>query len=255
MLSIQARLFAASVAFLAFVSPIRTAQGQFTNELNVPPDFDQRGAPFARVVDGDSAGGARIDMGPFEFVPSTEPELPGDYNADDIVDAADYLIWRKNVGAPAGTLPNDIDGGTIGPAQYSTWRAHFGDSLPATGAGTDSAGSLASATSLEGHPTGRPFSTTAIDLAMADLATKRGASVRGGNYSIPRATELDGVARSRQLLLLDSVCERVTRATADKSAGDGNRVDAPTADGTSKSFADASEALFAELQSGPKLLD
>jgi hypothetical protein len=40
------------------------------------------------------------------------PDLPGDYNDDGTVDAADYVAWRKNVGAPAGTLPNDIDGGT-----------------------------------------------------------------------------------------------------------------------------------------------
>ena len=49
--------------------------------------------------------------------------FPGDYNDDDFVDAADYVAWRKNVGEPAGTLPNDIDGGTIGPPQYDTWRA------------------------------------------------------------------------------------------------------------------------------------
>jgi T5SS/PEP-CTERM-associated repeat protein/autotransporter-associated beta strand protein len=53
--------------------------------------------------------------------------LAGDYNNNGSVDAADYVVWRKNVGAPAGTLPNDIDGGLIGPAQYATWRTHFGE--------------------------------------------------------------------------------------------------------------------------------
>jgi T5SS/PEP-CTERM-associated repeat protein len=37
--------------------------------------------------------------------------LPGDYNADGSVDAADYLVWRKNDSTPAG---------------YDTWRANFG---------------------------------------------------------------------------------------------------------------------------------
>jgi hypothetical protein len=55
------------------------------------------------------------------------PGHPGDYNDDGLVDASDYVVWRKNVGAPAGALPNDIDGGTIGPAQYQTWRANFGE--------------------------------------------------------------------------------------------------------------------------------
>ena len=63
--------------------------------------------------------------------------LPGDYNEDAVVDAADYTVWRDNFGAPAGTLPNDVDGGMIGQAQYDTWKANFGMT---TGAG---GGSLA----------------------------------------------------------------------------------------------------------------
>jgi hypothetical protein len=52
--------------------------------------------------------------------------LPGDYNSDGLVDAADYSVWRNNVGSAAGSLPNDPDGGTIGPAQYATWVANYG---------------------------------------------------------------------------------------------------------------------------------
>ncbi|TWT47413.1 beta strand repeat-containing protein [Botrimarina hoheduenensis] len=55
--------------------------------------------------------------------------LPGDYNNDGSVDAADYTVWRDNVGAAAGALVNDIDGGPIGTAQYATWRVNFGDTL------------------------------------------------------------------------------------------------------------------------------
>ncbi|MEX0614054.1 MAG: hypothetical protein WD229_18185 [Pirellulales bacterium] len=35
----------------------------------------------------------------------------GDYNRNGVVDAADYVVWRKNDGTPAG---------------YNTWRANFG---------------------------------------------------------------------------------------------------------------------------------
>ena len=56
--------------------------------------------------------------------------LPGDFNNDGAVDAADYTVWRDNVGAPEGTLVNDIDGGVIGEAQYDRWVAHFGQTLP-----------------------------------------------------------------------------------------------------------------------------
>jgi len=43
---------------------------------------------------------------------SGPPPLQGDYNSDGQVDAADYVLWRKN----------DIDG----QAGYNTWRANFG---------------------------------------------------------------------------------------------------------------------------------
>mgnify|MGYP006201951823 CR=1 FL=1 len=46
--------------------------------------------------------------------------LPGDFNHDDVVDAADYVVWRKT-------------GGT--PQQYGEWRANFGRSA-AAGAST-----------------------------------------------------------------------------------------------------------------------
>jgi hypothetical protein len=51
--------------------------------------------------------------------------LVGDYNGNGIVDAADYIVWRKNQGT-THMLPNDSIGGTIGAAQYDQWRAHFG---------------------------------------------------------------------------------------------------------------------------------
>jgi hypothetical protein len=60
--------------------------------------------------------------------------LAGDYNGDGNVDAADYVVWRRHVGAEAGTLSNDVDGGVIGAAQYETWRENFGRTAPGAGA-------------------------------------------------------------------------------------------------------------------------
>ncbi|TWT77339.1 hypothetical protein Pla123a_19990 [Posidoniimonas polymericola] len=81
----------------------------------------------------------RIDVSGLSRSPSTtailhlefgpEIALPGDYNADGVVDAADYTVWRENVDGPAGVLPNDPNGGTIGDAQYATWKTHFGKTL------------------------------------------------------------------------------------------------------------------------------
>ena len=41
----------------------------------------------------------------------TSAGIPGDFNNDGKVDAADYVVWRKTDGTPAG---------------YNVWRAHFG---------------------------------------------------------------------------------------------------------------------------------
>jgi hypothetical protein len=51
----------------------------------------------------------------------------GDYNNNGKVDAADYVLWRNNVGTTT-VLPNDPAGGIIGPTQYNNWRSHFGAS-------------------------------------------------------------------------------------------------------------------------------
>ncbi|MCI0332280.1 MAG: autotransporter-associated beta strand repeat-containing protein [Planctomycetes bacterium] len=55
------------------------------------------------------------------------PIFAGDYNDDGVVDAADYVVWRKFVGQPAGTLPNDNTGLPIGDEQYDLWTTNFGN--------------------------------------------------------------------------------------------------------------------------------
>ncbi len=51
--------------------------------------------------------------------------VAGDYNNDGTVDAADYAVWRKNVGL-ANTLPNNSESGTVGQSLYDLWRQNFG---------------------------------------------------------------------------------------------------------------------------------
>jgi hypothetical protein len=58
----------------------------------------------------------------------TSTGIPGDYNQSDSVDAADFVVWRKNHGT-TNVLPNDPTGGTIGSTQYNTWRTHFGQTV------------------------------------------------------------------------------------------------------------------------------
>jgi hypothetical protein len=48
--------------------------------------------------------------------------VPGDYNNNGVVDAADYVLWRKG-----GPLQNEVDNpGTVNAADYTAWRTRFG---------------------------------------------------------------------------------------------------------------------------------
>jgi hypothetical protein len=55
--------------------------------------------------------------------------LPGDYNGNNTVDAADYTIWRDALTAGATSLLNDPTPGTVDESDFTYWRAHFGESL------------------------------------------------------------------------------------------------------------------------------
>ena len=58
------------------------------------------------------------------------PGVAGDYNDNGAVDAADYVVWRKQlVSNPGQTLPNDATLG-VDFDDYITWRANFGNSTP-----------------------------------------------------------------------------------------------------------------------------
>jgi hypothetical protein len=57
------------------------------------------------------------------------PALAGDYNVNGIVDAADYVVWRKTLNRSGTALAADGNSnGTIDPGDYDVWRANFGAS-------------------------------------------------------------------------------------------------------------------------------
>ena len=58
--------------------------------------------------------------------------LPGDYNGDGFVDAADYTVWRNNLGGDASALePGSRDPIKMGPIDgddYTFWKNNYGGS-------------------------------------------------------------------------------------------------------------------------------
>jgi hypothetical protein len=69
-----------------------------------------------------------INLGPEAML------LAGDFNDDGFVDAADYTLWRDNLGS-ATALANDDSPG-VGQDDYDVWRTHFGETKDSGSAAT-----------------------------------------------------------------------------------------------------------------------
>ena len=62
------------------------------------------------------------DVGSPGYAPGVVTSFTGDFNHDNVVDAADYVVWRKNGGLPI---------------EYESWRANFGRSSSGSGGALD----------------------------------------------------------------------------------------------------------------------
>ena len=62
-------------------------------------------------------------------------DVRGDYNEDGVVDAADYVVWRKAFGQLGGVADGNGDA-HVDDADYAIWRSHVGRQVqpPASGA-------------------------------------------------------------------------------------------------------------------------
>jgi hypothetical protein len=101
---------------------------QISISHTVAPGAPEIGHPIGVGFGGTPAAGGglsnrtAIDDATLEASP--DPTDPGDYNGDGKVDAADYVLWRKN--------PDDFGGD---PGGYNTWRENFGKPAPGMGGG------------------------------------------------------------------------------------------------------------------------
>jgi hypothetical protein len=110
---------------------------QFAEARGVAPAGTTAVKMFALFVDG-TAGTGYFDDLQATLIPA-QVAVPGDYNNNHVVDAADYVLWRDNLGAAnESNINNNGDGGGITASDYTYWRGRFGNTS-GLGAGSVSA--------------------------------------------------------------------------------------------------------------------
>jgi len=87
------------------------------------------------------SGNVDLDVFDGTFLQLVEQFSPnysnGDYDNNSIVDAADYVLWRKTMGQsvnPGVRADGDLSG-TIDAGDYTTWNTNFGKAVPNVPAG------------------------------------------------------------------------------------------------------------------------
>jgi hypothetical protein len=91
--------------------------------------------------------------------------LAGDYNGNGTVDAADYTVWRDNLGGDGSTLGDHRDPantGVVSVADYNSWKANFGQTAGAGSGAT--AGLPSSANAAVPEPTALALLTIGLAL-------------------------------------------------------------------------------------------
>lgn len=142
-------------AYFVSISAFETGFGG-ANWSHIPPnDQSEFGSYMIGYTDGGassiqngeilapSSGGVG-DVHWYTFEIAGPAVLGGDFNGDSVVDAADYTLWRDNLGAATETAINGAGDGQNGVdiGDYNLWRQNFGATI----------GSLASKASAVPEP-------------------------------------------------------------------------------------------------------
>jgi hypothetical protein len=125
----------------------------------------------------ESAGGER-DLR-FEFLMEEAAALAGDFNEDGFVDAADYTIWRDNLGTNVVLANETATPGQVTNEDYQTWRTNFGSSSNVQLVifnGAVKYGTVLAGSGALGAPVPEPTALGLVGLALAIVA---GMCVRG----------------------------------------------------------------------------
>lgn len=99
------------------------------------------GAGFAGLAIGTVPAGfsAKLINNTVDTSIDLQLQFIADFNSDNAVNSADYVIWRKFNGLTSGALfsQGDANGdGAVNAADYNLWRSNFGNVVPGFGSGS-----------------------------------------------------------------------------------------------------------------------
>jgi hypothetical protein len=101
-------------------TPLLSFELGWTANTNADNFLTRWVAPFNATgifVEANNAAGRHDGIAQIDAIIVSQINLPGDYNLDNVVDAADYVVWRKNLGSGT-SLPNDDTDG-VGQDDYT----------------------------------------------------------------------------------------------------------------------------------------
>jgi hypothetical protein len=142
---------------------ILTAAGGFVGTTF--DDFDYSEAPLAAGLKWS------VRYTPTSVVLEVVSTLPGDYNRNGVVDAADYTVWRDTFSGPnvpPASLAADGDGdGDVDGDDYDVWKSHFGETAPGAGSGSGATAGLSGSETAVPEPSAIAMLAVALSLVSA----------------------------------------------------------------------------------------
>jgi PEP-CTERM motif-containing protein len=105
------------------------------NALNPATLTDNSSVDWYHTATGASFSGLDISFGP-----AVVAGVASDYNGNNVVDAADFTVWRDRLGQTF-SLPNRnaLNSGAISQSDYDFWKSKFGAGGPGSGSLSDAA--------------------------------------------------------------------------------------------------------------------
>jgi hypothetical protein len=147
---------------------------------------------------------------------------PGDFNGDQMVDGADYQLWKSTFGSTSDLRADANMNGVVDAADYSIWRNNMGTGVGAGGGSGSGASAVESAavTSDATAATAAANRKLAYDLSLAAWQERKAAESTLSPQAIAKIEQLGG-----QVVVVNTPYGPVTRGVlnlASRSQGSGS---------------------------------